>query len=341
MLHDAFEIVLRGENLDQEQARRVFDRVLRGEVEPAWLGGFLTALRLKGESAAEIAGFAQSMREHAVPIECRSTPVVDTCGTGGDAAETFNVSTATAFVVAAAGLPVAKHGNRSVSSRCGSADVLEALGARLDLEAEAVGRCVDEVGMGFLFAPRFHGAMRHAIPTRRSLRIRTVFNILGPITNPARPRHQVIGVFVPELLKKLAPVLPLLGQGRSLLVHGRDGLDELSVCAPNDALLVDGELEPLVIDPATLGLGPHSAADLRGGDAETNAAILREVFAGASGPRADIVALNAAAVLWTAGRCADLAEGIEQARQVLGDGRASRVLEAFVTFTREHAPEGP
>ncbi len=342
MNSEILESLLAGRSLRADQATDCMHQILEGHADPAWLGAFLVALRLKGETAEEIAGFAGSMRDHATSIPCSRRPVVDTCGTGGDGAHTFNISTATAFVVAAAGQAVAKHGNRAVSSRAGSADLLEALGAKLDLSPEAVGRCVDEVGIGFLFAPALHGAMRHAAATRKALGIRTVFNLLGPLTNPAQAEFQVLGVYSRELLDPMAEVLRRLGSRGALVVHGHDGLDELSVCAPTDARLSrDGRIEEIVVEPARYGLGPHPTESLRGGSAEENATLVRQLFSGRRGAAADVVVLNAGAALWVAQASADLGEGIDRARAAIESGAAAKTLEAFVRFTRAESGARP
>jgi anthranilate phosphoribosyltransferase len=334
---EILERVLAGHSLAESEAQRAMERILRGEADPAWIAGLLVALRMKGETADEITGFARAMRASATPLRCSAAPLLDTCGTGGDGAGTFNISTACAFVAAGAGVHVAKHGNRSVSSRCGSADVLETLGASLALAPDAVAACVDEVGFGFMFAPSFHGAMRHAVAPRRALGLRTVFNILGPLTNPAGARHQLLGVFDPRLLDRLAEVLPRLGNGRSLLVHGDDGLDELTVTASSWMLVVDAGVTRVRVDPVALGLPLHPAQALQGGDAQRNAQIVRGVLAGEGGAPRDIVLLNAAAALWAAGRSTTLQDGLQQAALAIDSGQARAVLDRFVEFTRRHA----
>lgn len=334
---EAMEAVLARRDLDEGQAEALLGRVLAGEASPEWIAGFLVGLRMKGESVGEITGFARAMRAHATPIRCRTGPLVDTCGTGGDDSGSFNISTTAAFVVAAAGGRVAKHGNRSVSSRCGSADVLEALGARLDLSPDDVGHCVDEVGLGFLFAPALHGAMKHAVGPRRALSVRTVFNMLGPLTNPAGAPHQVIGVYDATLLEPMGRVLDRLGARRAILVHGSDGLDEFTVTGPSRYLLVEGgEVELRDLDPGELGLPRHEASALAGGDAAANAAITREVLGGRPGAAADVVALNAGAALWAAGIAGDLPDGLARAQGCLADGSALALLDRFVEFTNDH-----
>lgn len=337
-LREVLEASLAGRDLPRDVARTALGRVLDGDVDAHWLAGWLIALRIKGESVEELAGMAEAMRDHAAHVDAGIDGLVDTCGTGGDGADTFNVSTASAFVAAGAGARVAKHGNRAVSSRCGSADVLEALGGVIDLDADHVAACIRSIGFGFQFAPRHHAAMRHAAPARRGLGVRTAFNLLGPLTNPAGAAHQVIGVFAADRLEIVARTLAALGTGRSLVVHGRDGMDELSVCAPSDVVVVeDGRLERRVVDPGDLGLGPHDARDLAGGDSTENAAIIRRVLDGAKGAPRDIVVLNAGAALFAAGRVDAIEAGVEAAARAVDDGSARDVLERWVAFTRESA----
>lgn len=338
--HEILTAVMEGEDLDRDQAREVMATILAGEAPVAWIAGFLVALRMKGETPDEIAGFAEAMRSQAVAVPCDSSGLVDTCGTGGDGAGTFNVSTAAAFVAAGAGARVAKHGNRSVSSQCGSADVLEALGVELVLAPEVVGEAIDRIGFGFLFAPAYHRAMRHAAEPRQALATRTIFNVLGPLTNPASAPHQVMGVFAPRWLEPLAKVMRRLGNGRSALVHGLDGLDELTVTGKSQMVLVDQEISWLEVDPRQVGLERHDAASLQGGSAERNAAVIREVLDGRGGGPRDIVILNAAAALWACGRAADLESGCQQAATAIDDGHARDRLAAYVEFTRTRG-KGP
>ncbi len=338
---EVLETTLSRRDLPRAEARAVLNAVLDGDVDSHWLAGWLIALRAKGESVDELAGMAEAMRDHVDPVRSDFDALVDTCGTGGDGADTFNVSTASAFVAAAAGARVAKHGNRAVSSRSGSADVLEALGGAIDLDTAGVAASIDEVGFGFQFAPRHHAAMLHAVPARRGLGVRTAFNLLGPLTNPAGAAHQLVGVFAPERLHILAEVLSALGTRRSLVVHGRDGLDELSVCAVNDAVLVeDGHLRSLEIDPAAHGLGPHPREALRGGDSRRNAEIVHAVLGGEAGAGRDIVVLNAGAALWTAAIANTLADGVDRAAEAIDDGRASALLQRWIEFTRARAHGG-
>ncbi|NOZ29194.1 MAG: anthranilate phosphoribosyltransferase [Chloroflexi bacterium] len=323
------------QDLSLAEAEAAMDVIMSGEATPAQIGAFLVALRMKGETVEEIAGCARSMRRNAVRVPIQHEgPIVDTCGTGGDRSGTFNISTTAAFVVAGAGVPVAKHGNRSVSSKCGSADVLEALGVNIQLTPEQVARCIDEIGIGFLFAPNFHPAMRYAIGPRRELGVRTVFNILGPLTNPAFATHQVLGVYDPALTEVMARVLTEMGSKAAFVVHGADGLDELSTTGVNRVShMRDGQVETFELDPAELGLPRASLADLRGGDAAENAAICRRILSGEErGPRRDVVLLNAAAALATG--TGDLRVGLERAREVLDSGAALRKLDAFVELSQ-------
>ncbi len=335
-LSQLLPLLLEGRSLSLEEAERAMEAIVAGRATPAQIGAFLTALRIKGETPEEIAGFARVLRRRAVPVRPQRRPLVDTCGTGGDGARTFNISTAAAFVVAGAGVGVAKHGNRAVSGRSGSADVLEALGVPLDLTPEEVARCIDEVGVGFLFAPRLHPALKHAAAPRRELRIRTVFNLLGPLVNPAAVEYQVLGVFAPEWTEPLARVLGELGTRRALVVHGAGGLDELSPAGPNRvSLLEEGEVRTFEIDPAELGIPRARVEALAGGRPEENALLLRRLLAGEEGgPRRDAVLLNAAAALWIAGAARDLEEGLERAARSLDSGAALERLEALIAFAR-------
>ena len=331
----ALERTLAREHLSADEAEAVMARIMSGEATPAQIGAYLAALRAKGETVAEIVGFARAMRQHATPVRPTRRPLVDTCGTGGDRANTFNISTTAALVVAGAGVAVAKHGNRSVSSRCGSADVLGALGVKLDLGPEAIARCIDEVGFGFLFAPMLHPAMKHAIGPRREMGVRTVFNILGPLTNPAGASVQLMGVYEPSLLLPLANVLAELGAEAAYVVHGADGLDELSTTGLNRvACLQDGRISCQELDPAGYGLERASLEALRGGDAAENARITREILSGARGPRRDVVLLNAGLALVAAKVAADLSEGIARAAEAIDSGRAARVLDELIRFTQ-------
>ena len=340
MIQDALQQLLDGRDLSREQARAVMGAIMSGETTPAQIGGFLIALRVKGETADEIAGCAEAMREHVLPVRPQRNDLVDTAGTGGDGARTINISTAAGRVAAAAGAGVAKHGNRAVSSASGSADVLEALGFNLELPAERVERSIDELGFGFLFAPTHHPAMRHAAPVRRELATRTVFNVLGPLTNPAGARAQVVGVYTPELVRTIAEVLARLGARRAFVVHGAGGIDELSPVGTNLVCeVVDGDVREREIDPeAELGLPRCSVDDLRGGSPAENAAAIREVFDGAGGGRRSAILLNAAGAIAAAGHAADLREGLELARAAVDSGAAAERLEQLVAFTQAEVP---
>lgn len=334
-LPEALERVLAREHLSAAEAEAVMDRIMSGDATPAQIGAFLAALRAKGETVAEITGFVRAMRGHATRVEPSRYPLVDTCGTGGDGAHTFNISTTAAFVVAGAGVAVAKHGNRSVSSRCGSADVLAALGVRLDLDPQAVARCIDEVGLGFLYAPLLHPAMKHAIGPRREMGVRTVFNLLGPLTNPAGASCQIVGVYDHTLVEPLAQVLAELGSAAAYVVSSADGLDELSAAGPNHVAAVEGgRVRPQQLDAQAYGI-PRAGRDaIRGGDADENAAIARAVLAGERGPRRDVVLLNAALALVASGAASDVREGLDVAAESIDGGRAAGVLEALVAFTQ-------
>jgi anthranilate phosphoribosyltransferase len=315
--------LLHGERLSEAEAGAAMATIMDGEATPAQIGGFLAALAVRGETEDEVVGFARTMRARAVPI--RSRGAIDTCGTGGDGSSTFNISTVASFVVAACGVPVAKHGNRS--ARCGSADVLEALGVKIDASPETVQRSLDDHGWAFLFAPGFHAATRHAVLPRKELGVRTVFNLLGPLTNPALPEAQIVGVPRAELCGFMARCLARLGTRRAWVVHG-SGLDELSLAGETEvAALEDGRVRSIRVVPEDAGLGRAPVGALQGGAPQDNARIAREVLRGDDGPPADVVVLNAAAALVAAGRAADLRAGTQRARQALADGSAAKVLD--------------
>lgn len=347
--------LLAGEDLSPQVAAGALGQVLAGEATPAQVAGFVVALRAKGESVGEMSGMVQAMLDHAEPLPLAGDlEVVDTCGTGGDRSASINVSTMAALVVAAAGVPVCKHGGRAASSAAGSADVLEALGVCIDLGPRGVARCVAEVGMGFCFAPRFHPAMRHAGPVRRELGVPTVFNFLGPLANPARVRRQVVGVSDPAMAATMLGVLVANGARRAMVVHGADGLDELSTTGPSEVLLydeaVDGrpnadqlaawEPRRVTVDPAAIGLASATVADLRGGDPAANADMVRRVLGGERGPRRDIVLLNAAAGLVVADAASDLEAGVAAAAAAVDDGRAERLLNHLVEVSQDARAEG-
>jgi anthranilate phosphoribosyltransferase len=337
MIQAVISKLLEGKQLARAEARAVMDEIMRGEATPAQIGGFLVALRSKGETADEITGCAEAMRDHVLVVRPGRDDLVDTAGTGGDGAHTINISTAAALVAAAAGAGVAKHGNRAVSSACGSADVLEALGFTLEQEPQRIAKSIDELGFGFLFAPSHHPAMRHAAAVRRELATRTVFNVLGPLTNPAGARAQVVGVYSPDLVRTIADVLARLGARRAYVVHGEGGIDELSPVGQNlVAEVVDGEVLERRLDPESeLGIPRCSVDELRGGSPADNAEAIREVFAGASGGRRDAILLNAAGAIAAGGHAADLREGLEVARRTIDSGAAAERLELLIAFSRE------
>jgi anthranilate phosphoribosyltransferase len=338
VIQEALKSLLDGCDLSRKEARGVMGEVMAGEATSAQIAGFLVALRAKGETAGEIAGCAEAMREHVLQVRPARDDLVDTAGTGGDGAGTFNISTAAALVAAAAGAGVAKHGNRAVSSASGSADVLEALGFQLELPPDRIARSIDELGFGFLFAPAHHPAMRHAASVRRELATRTVFNVLGPLTNPAGARSQVVGVYSAELVHTIADVLASLGARRAFVVHGAHGIDELSPAGPNLVCeVVDGKVVERTIDPLELGVPRCGPEELSGGSPAENAATIRDVFAGANGGRRSAILLNAAGAIAAGGLARDLREGLELAREALDSGAAGERLEQLVAFSRAEA----
>jgi anthranilate phosphoribosyltransferase len=327
--------LLDGHDLSRADARATMQEIMAGEATPAQIAGFLVALRAKGETADEIAGCADAMREHVLHVNPTRTDLVDVVGTGGDGANTYNISTAAALVTAAAGAAVAKHGNRAASSQTGSADVLEALGFRLELPPERIERSIDELGFGFLFAQAHHPAMKHAAPVRRELATRTVFNVLGPLTNPAGARALVLGVYSPELARTLADALVRLEATRAYVVHGAGGIDELSPCGPNLVCEVDGgAVREYELDPLELGVERCEPEELRGGDPAVNAAALREVLGGEDGGHRSAVILNAAGGIAAAGHAESLREGIAHAREAIDSGAAAARLDELVEFSR-------
>ncbi|HST18856.1 MAG TPA: anthranilate phosphoribosyltransferase [Gaiellaceae bacterium] len=336
-MEQALAQLLDGRDLSRGESRRVMDSIMSGEATQAQIGAFLVALRLKGETADEIAGAAEAMRDHVIAVRPARDDLVDTAGTGGDGGQTFNISTGAALVAAAAGAGVAKHGNRSVSSQSGSADVLEELGFNLELPAESIAGSIDELGFGFMFAPLHHPAMRHAAPVRRELAARTVFNVLGPLTNPAGARSQVVGVYSAELVPVIADVLVRLGARRAFVVHGAGGIDELSPAGPNLVCeVVDGAVRRREIDPATLGVERCAPEDLRGGTPAENAARIRAVFAGGGdAPARAAIALNAAGAIAAAGHAEDLHDGLEAANETLDSGAAAARLEELAAFSQQ------
>lgn len=334
----ALDEVASGRDLSEDQAAAVLDEIMAGEVADAQIAGFLIALRTKGETEEELAGLARTMRERAARVEVSGDDLLDTAGTGGGRS-TFNVSTTAAFVAAGAGCRLAKHGNRSATSRSGSADVLEALGARIDLGPAAVARCVEEVGFGFLFAPNHHAATRFVVPVRKELAVRTVFNFLGPLTNPAGAQRQLVGVSDASMLDRMAGALRRLGATRALVVSAEDGLDEMSTSGPTRVVEVEGdEVRSYIVEPGDLGLDAADPATVTGGTPAENAAVVCRVLAGEPGPARDLVLANAGAALLAAGRVEDLRGGVVRAAEAVDSGAAASVLERFVARTRELAP---
>jgi anthranilate phosphoribosyltransferase len=333
-LIDSIAKLVRRQSLSEEEAGAAFETIMRGDATPIQIAGFLVALRMKGETVDEIAGFARKARQMSTPIEV-SGDLLDTCGTGGDGLATFNISTLAAIVAAACGVKVAKHGNRAASSMCGSADVLEQLGVKIDLAPDGVARCIDAAGIGFLFAPIFHPSFRFAGAPRRELGVRTVFNILGPLCNPAGARYQSLGVADAALAGKMADVLQRLGVERALVFHSADGMDELSVASPSHVIEIDGDRREYDLDPRELGIKKAPVDAVRGGGPEENAALAREVLGGATGPRRDVVLLNAAAALRAAGVAGDWRDGIGTAAEAIDSGRAGEVLERWVRISQE------
>jgi anthranilate phosphoribosyltransferase len=331
MFTPLLEKLLRREDLTSDEAAAAMDQVMTGTAAPPVLAGLLTALAMKGERPAELVGFARAMRAHAVKLSAPAGEVFDTCGTGGDRSGTFNISTAAAIVVAGCGVKVAKHGNRSVSSRCGSADVFEQLGVNLAAPPAVVERTLHEANIAFFFAPVFHPSMKHAGPTRRELGIRTAFNLLGPLTNPAGATRQIVGVPRPELTATIARALRLLGSARAWVVHGADGIDEISTTGYTKVSECrDGAVNTFYVHPADFGLRKAAPGDLRGGDAAANAGIIREVLAGANGAARDVVLLNAGAALFVAGRAATIVDGIRSAAGAIDSGAAQATLDHLV-----------
>ena len=330
-IQSAIKAVIARQDLSGEEMNSIMRQIMTGECTPAQVGGFLVGLRMKGETVDEISAAAQVMRELATRVEVSGEHLVDTAGTGGDASGSFNISTASAIVAAGAGAMVAKHGNRSMTSNSGSADVLEAAGVKLDISPQQVGRCIEEAGVGFMFAPAHHGAMKHAIGPRKEMAVRTIFNVLGPLTNPAGAPNQVIGVFDGELVEPMARVLQQLGSRHVMVVHGEDGMDEISVSAPTKvAELKDGEVTTYTIEPADFGIETAPADSLRVDSAESSLARIREVFADNPGPAHDIVCLNAGAAIYVSGLADSLQAGIEAARATIASGKAAEALQNLV-----------
>ena len=331
MIQEAIQALIAGTDLGRIKSRAVMDQIMSGDATDAQIGAFLVALRIKGETVDEIVGCAEGMRAQATPIATSRTNLIDTCGTGGDGSGTFNISTTVAFVACGAGLAVAKHGNRSISSQCGSADVLAELGVNIAAAPQQVGKCIDEAGIGFLFAVALHGAMKHAIGPRKELAVRTVFNVLGPLTNPAGAKRQLIGVYDGALTDKVAGVLNELGSERAFVVHGADGLDEITLTGPTKlSELNGGQVTTREINPGDFGLETAAAEALAGGDAAHNAQILRAVLDGQQGPQRDVVLLNAAAAIAAGGLVEDIAAGLDIARESIDSGKARQALDRLV-----------
>lgn len=333
---EAIAAVAAQAGLSENDAFAVMEEIMSGQATDAQIAGLITALRVKGETEAEITGFARAIRAGAAKTNLKDTNLLDTCGTGGDMSNTFNISTAAAFVVAACGVPVAKHGNRSVSSKCGSADVLEALGFNLNISPTAAAKAIELTGITFLFAPIFHSAMKHAVKARREIGIRTIFNLLGPLSNPATADFQLMGVCSPELTEILGRVLMRLGVKRALVVHGAGGLDEISTVGPTRITEVKNKMvETYEVDPAVYGMARAKIEDLRGGKPEENAALMLRVLGGEPGPVEDIVVLNAAAALYTAGKTESIEAGIKTAVEAIYSGEAMNKLEQLKKYTNE------
>ena len=336
MIQEAIAKAIEGTSLTEAEAVEVMNGIMSGDATPAQIGAFLVAFRLKGETIDEVTGFARVMREKATRIECRAYPIVDTCGTGGDGKHTFNISTAAAFVAAAAGAFIAKHGGRAASSKAGSADVLTALGVNIETPPERVSACIDKIGIGFMFAPLLHSAMRFAMGPRRELGVRTVLNLLGPLTNPAGTTAQVMGVYDGSVVQTAAHVLNNLGAERAFVVHSADGLDEITTTdSTHVAEVRDGAVRTYEVSPEDYGLSRSSIEDLKGGEADENAAIIRSVLAGEEGPRRNIVLLNAAAAIVAGGKADDFDEGIDAAARAIDTGAAREKLDALIRMTNE------
>lgn len=339
-IKSVIQAVVEGETLPRDVAAQTMDAIMSGDITGAQIGALVTALRMRGESIDEIAGFASAMRDHALKVEIESNgrPLLDTCGTGGDHSNSFNISTTATFVIGAAGVRIAKHGNRAASSKCGSADLLEGLGVQVELTPAQVAESVERVGIGFMYAPAFHPAMRYVGPTRREIGIRTVFNVLGPLTNPAGASHQLIGVGHPEIAGKLADVLARLGSKRAMLVHAEEGLDEVGIVGATAVTEWDAErgtVSTSTVTPADFGLAAGQVEDIVGGDVGENVAITRAVLQGEDGPRRTITLMNAGAGIYAAEAAGSLEEGIEMAARAIDSGAAAAKLDELVNVTKE------
>jgi anthranilate phosphoribosyltransferase len=337
MFRDYLDKLIKKQDLQQSEMSEMITAIFSGDITDAQIGAFMAALATKGETFEELAGAAQAMRRKAVRVEVPAATVVDTCGTGGDGANTFNISTTTAFVVAGSGVTVAKHGNRSVSSKCGSADLLESLGVNLNTDPEIVEEAIAEIGIGFLFAPLYHGAMKYAITARKEVGLRSIFNMLGPLTNPAGANCQLLGVYAPQLTEMFAQALKMLGSKRAFIVHGHEGLDEISVCAPTRVSeLNDGQIRTYDITPEQFSIETADPKELAGGDPDQNAKITRRILEGEAGPRRDVVLFNTAVCLVAAGTAEDIKEGLEKAAAAIDSGAAMGKLDALVKYTKDN-----
>jgi anthranilate phosphoribosyltransferase len=337
MFKENLNKIIQRKDLNETEMSQMITEIFSGNITNAQTGAFMAALATKGETFEELAGAAKAMRRKARRIHNASATIVDTCGTGGDSADTFNISTTTAFIVAGCGVTVAKHGNRSVSSQCGSADLLEALGVKIDTDPELVEEAVSEIGIGFLFAPIYHGALRYAAKARKEVGLRSIFNMLGPLTNPAAANCQLLGVFAAELTEMFANALKLLGAKRAFVVHGHDGMDEITVCAPTRiSELKDGAIRTYDITPEQFSIKAANSEDLTGGDPELNAQITNKILKGEKGPARDVVLLNAAAALIASGKAEDFNQGIRLAENSIDEGAAVAKLEALIRFTQEN-----
>ncbi len=336
MIKEAIAKLVKGSDLSKAEIEISMEEIMTGQALPTQIASFLTAMRMKGETIDEITGAAAVMRKHATKIKTKHPVVLDTCGTGGDESQTFNISTIAAFVVAGAGVPVAKHGNRCISSKCGSADLLKALGVNIEVEEDIVARCLDEIGIGFLFAPKLHKAMQYAIGPRREIGIRTIFNILGPLTNPAEATHQLLGVYDANLTRAIAEALGRLGSKHALVVHGDDGLDEVTTTTDTQVSeLKDGKVKDFKISPSDFGIKPAGPDDLKGGDCDYNAKIATDVLNGKQGPQYDIVILNAGCAIYASDKAQEIGEGINSAKESIASKAALRKLEQLKELTNK------
>ncbi len=335
-IKEAIKKVVNFEDLTEEETRSAFEIIMSGEATPAQVAAFIVALRMKVETVGEITGAAEVMREKAAKIKVKKKPVLDTCGTGGSGIDRFNISTAVAFVLAGSGVTVAKHGNRSASSKCGSADVLEELGVKIDVPVKVAEKCINSIGIGFMFAPLYHSAMKHAVGPRKEVGVRTIFNIIGPLSNPASATCQVLGVFNAEVTETMAEVLGNLGVDKAYVVHGDDGLDEVTITARTKVSEFDkGELSTYYVEPEEFGLKKGKLEDIKGGTAKENAKIIKDILSGKKGPKRDIVLANSSMALMAAGKASDLKKGVKMAAESIDSGKAEEKLEELIKMTNE------